>query len=84
MARRKKKRIKIEKHILIPKHTKLSEKEKKELLEQYKISVQELPRIRIDDPAIQSLKPKVNDVIKIMRKSLTAGEAVFYRCVISE
>jgi DNA-directed RNA polymerase subunit H len=84
MARRKKKRIKIEKHVLIPKHTKLSEKEKKELLEKYKISVQELPRIRIDDPAIQSLKPKVNDVIKIMRKSLTAGEAVFYRCVISE
>jgi len=84
MARRKKKRIKIEKHILIPQHKKLSEKEKKELLEKYKISVRELPKIRIDDPAIQSLNPKIDDVIKIIRKSQTAGESIFYRRVISE
>ncbi|MBW2977220.1 DNA-directed RNA polymerase subunit H [Candidatus Woesearchaeota archaeon] len=84
MARRKKKRINIQKHILMPKHIKISEKEKKELLEMYKITIKELPKIRIDDPAIQSLKPKIDDVIKIMRKSSTAGESIFYRRVISE
>jgi len=84
MAKRKKKRIKIENHILIPKHLKLNEKDKKEFLEKYNITVHELPKIRLDDPAIQKLSPKVDDVIKIIRASLTSGEAVFYRRVISE
>lgn len=84
MARRKKKRINILKHVLIPAHHKLSEKDKKELLEKYKITISELPKIRIDDPAIQSLKPEIDDVIKIVRVSSTAGESIFYRVVISE
>ena len=84
MARRKKKRINILKHVLIPIHHKLSEKDKKELLEKYKITITELPKIRIDDPAIQSLKPEIDNVIKIVRVSLTAGESIFYRVVISE
>jgi DNA-directed RNA polymerase subunit H len=84
MARRRKKRIKIENHVLIPEHIKLSERDKKEILEKYKITLRELPKIRIDDPAIQKLSSKVDDVIKIIRTSPTAGKAVFYRCVISE
>ena len=68
----------------MPKHAKLSEKEKKELLETYKITINELPKIRIDDPAIQPFNPKIDDVIKITRESSTAGESFFYRRVISE
>ena len=37
------------KHILIPRHIKLSEKEKKELLEKYNITLAELPRIMKKD-----------------------------------
>lgn len=79
-----KKKLNVSKHILVPTHIKLNESEKKELLEKYKISVSELPKISIKDPAIESLKVKAGDIIKIIRKSQTAGTGVFYRSVINE
>ncbi|MBI4150245.1 DNA-directed RNA polymerase subunit H [Candidatus Woesearchaeota archaeon] len=69
------------KHVLIPKHAKLGEKEKKDLLEKYNISVKELPKIMKDDPAIAHLDAKPGDVIKIIRDSPTAGKSIFYRGV---
>lgn len=69
----------ISKHVLLPKHAKLSEKEKKELFDKYNISIKELPKIRLDDPSIAHLEVKTGDVIKITRKSPTAMESVFYR-----
>ncbi|MFO8016813.1 MAG: DNA-directed RNA polymerase subunit H [Candidatus Woesearchaeota archaeon] len=75
-------KIDISKHILIPKHSKLSEKDKKELLEKYNISIKELPKISKDDPVISDMGVAPGDVIKISRKSPTAGETVFYRGVI--
>ncbi|MEE9525595.1 MAG: DNA-directed RNA polymerase subunit H [Candidatus Woesearchaeota archaeon] len=83
MAKRKIK-IVIKKHILMPKHIKLSVKERAVLFENYHISVKELPKIMKDDPAIVSLHAKEGDVIKIVRQSPTAGEIEFYRGVISE
>ena len=78
---KKKKTIILSKHVLVPKHVKLNEKEKKELLEQYKITFNELPKILKDDAAIASLSAKPGDVIKIIRKSNTADETPFYRGV---
>jgi DNA-directed RNA polymerase subunit H len=80
----KRKKIVIKKHILMPPHAKLSEKEKQELFEKYHISLKELPKIKKDDPAVASLNVKIGDVIKIIRISPTAGETIFYRGVISE
>jgi len=77
-----KKKIEIKEHVLIPKHTKLNDKEKKELLERYGISLKNLPKIKKNDPAILSLDAKPGDVIKIERKSLTAGKAIYYRSVV--
>lgn len=77
-----KKKIEIKNHILIPKHTKLSDKDKKALLDEYKISLKELPKISNNDPAISSLNLEAGDVIKIVRPSQTAGESIFYRVVI--
>ncbi len=74
-------KFKIDEHILVPKHAKLTEKEKQELLERYKITVKDLPKIYIKDPAIQNLNVSTGDVIKIIRKSPTAGETVYYRSV---
>ncbi|MBD3318356.1 DNA-directed RNA polymerase subunit H [Candidatus Woesearchaeota archaeon] len=71
----------VSKHVLVPKHKKVSEKEKKELQERYSPSLKELPRILQNDPAIQHLDIKENDVIKIERKSMTAGTITFYRRV---
>ena len=69
------------KHVLVPKHAKLSEKEKEELFKKYNISLKEIPKILKSDPAIATLDVKIGEVIKIIRKSQTAGESVFYRGV---
>lgn len=69
------------KHILVPKHMKLSEKEKEELFKRYNITLKELPQILKEDPAIANLDLKPGDVIKIIRKSQTSGESIFYRGV---
>jgi len=76
------KKINVEKHELVPKHIILTEKEKNEVLKKYKVSLKQLPRILITDPAIADKNPKVGDVVKIIRKSPTAGEAIYYRVVV--
>ena len=73
----------IGKHELIPKHSKLSDKEKKKLMETYHItSMKELPKIYKNDAGLQGLNVKVGDIVKIIRQSPT-GEAVYYRVVVS-
>lgn len=76
------KKIEIEKHHVVPKHTILSEDEKNEVLKMYKVGLKQLPRILITDPAIADKNPNVGDVVKITRKSPTAEETVYYRVVI--
>ncbi len=71
-------------HNLVPEHILLSEKEKNALFEKYSIAFKELPKIFLKDPAIKDLKLKAGDVIKIVKKSQTAGTAEYYRGVISE
>ena len=78
-----KKKYDLNKHQLVPEHSKLNDKEKKDLLEKYHISLKELPKINKKDVAIAHLNAKEGDVIKITRDSKTAGEAIFYRGVIN-
>ena len=79
-----KKKFDVTKHLLVPKHIKVSEREKQEILKKYNITVKELPKILINDSAIENLDVKVDDVIKVQRKSPTAGDVVFYRCVVND
>ncbi|MEM4282481.1 MAG: DNA-directed RNA polymerase subunit H [Candidatus Woesearchaeota archaeon] len=72
----------VTKHFLVPKHIKVSEKELKELTEKFALAPDSFPKILASDPAIEHLKAKEGDVIKIIRWSPTAGEAVYYRQVI--
>jgi DNA-directed RNA polymerase subunit H len=69
-------------HELVPKHEVLSEEEKKEVLERYKVSQFQLPKILVSDPAARAIGAKVGDVIKITRDSPTAGKTIAYRCVV--
>jgi len=71
----------VNKHFLVPKHTKLSDSEKNKILEKLNVNVLSLPKILLDDPAIAKLEPKAGDVIKIERKSKTAGVTTYYRMV---
>jgi len=74
----------MEQHLLIPQHELITDKERKELLEKYAARPEDFPKIYLTDPAIQHLSPKEGDIIKILRNSTTAGEAHFYRVVVSE
>ena len=77
----KKVKFKVDKHTLTPKHSKLGEKEKSSLFEKYHVTSKEMPKIQKTDSAIKDLDAKPGDVIKISRKSPTAGESTFYRVV---
>ena len=77
-------KLEINKHVLVPEHKKLNNKEKVALLEKYNISLNNLPRILNKDKAISELKANDGDVIKIERQSPTAGVTKFYRVVINE
>jgi DNA-directed RNA polymerase subunit H len=82
MVKRKKPKFDVRMHSLVPKHTKLSQKDKEELLQKYHLNLRQLPRISKDDAAIQPMGPKPGDIIRISRPSQTAGEAIYYRVVV--
>lgn len=69
-------------HELVPKHEVLSKKEAEQVLTTYKATPDQFPRIKLDDPVVQALGAKKGEMIKITRKSLTAGEAEYYRIVV--
>ncbi len=74
--------IDISSHVLVPKHTLLTKEEAQEILGKYRIKPYQLPYIKRSDPAIRDAKAQVGDVIKVVRRSSTAGEAIVYRYVI--
>ena len=71
--------VNITKHELVPKHTLLSQKDKKQLLDRYKIRDSQLPKILISDPVAKYLGLRRGDVVKITRESETAGRYITYR-----
>lgn len=71
--------VNITHHELVPKHIRLSEDEKKELLKRYRLKESQLPRIQRTDPVALYLGLKRGEVVKIIRKSETAGRYASYR-----
>lgn len=71
----------IQKHELVPSHIILKKEEVEKLLKTYHITKAQLPRILIDDPVVVAIGAKEGDVLKIIRKSPTAGISVSYRVV---
>jgi len=69
-------------HQLVPKHEILSKEEAEELLEKYRIKPYKLSRIKSSDPVVMLIGAKPGDILKITRKSLTAGKHVTYRYVV--
>ena len=69
-------------HALVPLHEILNEKEKTQLLAQFKVLPYQMPQIKSGDPAVKAIGAKPGDVLKITRKSTTAGEHITYRYVV--
>ncbi|UUX92848.1 DNA-directed RNA polymerase subunit H [Methanoplanus endosymbiosus] len=78
------------KHVMVPDHQVMSEEEVNELMSFYRITRDQLPKIYHDDPSINDIrdengkevKVKINNVIRIIRESQTAGRAEAYRLVV--
>jgi len=69
-------------HVYVPKHEIMTKKEAVEVLQKFNCKPTELPLIFVNDPAIVGLGVKPGDMIKITRKSATAGESTYYRYVV--
>lgn len=66
----------------MPKHIILKGRERERLFKTYGVTTKHLPRILDSDPAIKAIGGTIGDVIKIVRKSPTAGETNYYRVVV--
>jgi DNA-directed RNA polymerase I, II, and III subunit RPABC1 len=72
----------ITKHILVPKHIKMTEDEVKTIMDKhYMVSKSSFPVMNRDDPIARYLNLSSGDVCKIIRKSITSGEYISYRVV---
>lgn len=74
-------------HELVPEHHLLSEKEAEKVLKELKLTKDQLPKIRLADPAIRALDAIAGPVeegmiVKIVRRSPTSGVSVCYRLVV--
>ncbi|KAF5088852.1 DNA-directed RNA polymerase subunit H [Methanobacterium aggregans] len=70
------------KHKLVPDHTILSKTEIKKVLKELDIHQEQLPKIKADDPVVKAIEAQPGDILKITRKSHTAGKFVTYRLVL--
>lgn len=69
-------------HYLVPEHVLIRKEKVDELMADLGIKKDSLPKISKLDPAIKPLKPEKGDIIKIIRDSNTAGQAIYYRRVV--
>ena len=75
-------------HKLVPEHRVLTDKESEEVLKALKVTKDQLPKIRADDPAVHILEKArkapipEGTIIKVTRISETAGVSEAYRLVV--
>ena len=78
----KKKKILVPDHIFVPKHEIMTKNDAQDVLKKFNCTPTQLPLIFVSDPAIGGLGVKPGDMIKVTRKSGTAGVSLYYRYVV--
>lgn len=76
-------RIDITKNELVPESEVLSKEDEIKLLENLNITKGQLPKLLKTDPMVKKIKAQTGQIIKINRASMTAGESLYYRVVVS-
>jgi len=69
-------------HVYVPKHEIMTKSDALDVLKKFNCTPKLLPLIFVNDPAIVGLGVKPGDMIKITRKSGTAGVSLYYRYVV--
>jgi DNA-directed RNA polymerase subunit H len=69
-------------HSLVPKHEILTAEEKHQILAEYKVQPYQMPHIKAIDPVVKAIGAIPGDILRIIRKSQTAGEHITYRYVV--
>lgn len=77
-----KKIVKVKNHIYQPRHEILPKNEAEIILKKFNVRTNQLPYILTSDKGLEDLDIRPGDIIKITRKSPTAGESVYYRYVV--
>ncbi|HMK54747.1 MAG TPA: DNA-directed RNA polymerase subunit H [Methanobacteriaceae archaeon] len=70
------------KHELVPDHVVLKKNQITKMLKEMDVHPEQLPKIKLDDPVAKAIEAKAGDIIKITRKSQTAGKFITYRLVL--
>jgi DNA-directed RNA polymerase subunit H len=69
---------------LVPRHTLLTKEEVEDMLSSFGIDKAKLPKILISDPCVRALNGAPGDIVRIDRKSPTAGTSIYYRLIVEE
>jgi DNA-directed RNA polymerase subunit H len=70
------------KHELVPRHEVLADSEAQAILVKYGVTPDQLPRILSSDPVARAIRARPGQIVRIRRRSPTAGEAVAFRYVV--
>lgn len=69
------------KHYLVPQHILLTEDEQQELFKKYRCTKAQLPKLNKNDRIARHYGMQSGDICKIIRKSPSMGESIYYRHV---
>jgi DNA-directed RNA polymerase subunit H (RpoH/RPB5) len=72
----------ISKHHLVPKHILLTKEDAAKFMEEYKLKKKDMGRIYVDDPMARYLYAQKDDIIQIIRETITSGYSTYYRLVV--
>lgn len=74
-------KIDIQDHMLVPKHEIMTEEEISDEFSDVDYDFKDLPKIKSRDPVVKAIGAKTGNILRITRKSDTAGKFVTYRIV---
>lgn len=73
---------KVAEHFLVSKHEIVPVDRLEEIFKKFGSKEDKFPQILVDDPAVEEIGGKRGDIIKITRKSQTAGTSIYFRVVV--
>jgi DNA-directed RNA polymerase subunit H len=75
-------KVDISEHEFVPRHEVMKKEDVADLLKNHHCKISDLPKIFDTDPISLKIGAKAGDIVRIKRKSPTAGQANYYRLVV--